>query len=127
MGATLVMTVLTRHCWLLVISVVWRLWIRVVGRIVVSMPWIMLSSMLGVTVHRRRHPRMHVHIGMRWRIVGRVLRHWRALVVAIIVLIIFVDWIHTVHLIGLALIVLLLFRSELLPGISNQTSDGTAL
>ena len=127
MGTTLVMTVLTRHCWLFVISVVWRLWIRVVGRIVVSMSRIMLSSMRGVAMHRRRHTGMHVHIAMRWRVVGWVFRHWRALVVAIIVLIIFVDWIHTVHLIGLALIVLLLFRSELLPGISNQTSDGTAL
>ena len=70
---------------------------------------------------------MHVHIAMRWRVVGWVLRHWRALVVAIIVLIIFVDWVHTVHLVSLALVVLLLFRSELLPGISNQASDGTTL
>ncbi len=91
------------------------------------MPWIMLRRMLGMTVHRWRHTRMHVHVTV-WRWVIRwVLRHWGALVVTIIVIIIFVNWIHAVHLVSFSLVILFLISCKLFPGVSDQSSDRTTL
>jgi hypothetical protein len=70
---------------------------------------------------------MHVHLSVLDSVVGRVLGHGRALVVALFFVFLLVDWIHSIHLVGFALVVLLLFSSELLPGVTDQTSDGTTL
>jgi hypothetical protein len=127
MGTALVVTMLTLSGGLIVVTMIWWLWVGIVWRIVVGMPWIMLRRMLGMTVHWWRHTRMHVHVTV-WRwVIGWVFRHWWALVVTIVVVIIFVDWVHAVHLVSLTLVILLLISSELFPGVTDQSSDGPTL
>jgi hypothetical protein len=60
-GTALVVTMLTLSSGLIVVTMIWWLWVGIVWRIVVGMPWIMLR-MLGMTVHWWRHTRMHVHV-----------------------------------------------------------------
>jgi hypothetical protein len=43
------------------------------------------------------------------------------------VVIIFVDWVHAVHLVSLSLVILLLIGGELFPGVTDQSSDGPTL
>ena len=54
---------------------------------------------------------MHMHLAMLWRIIGWVLWHGRALVIALFFLLLLVDWVHAVHLVSLTFVVLLLFGS----------------
>ena len=113
--AALVMTMLTLSTTtrrLFVVSMVWWLCVRVVRRIVVSvLSWIVLARMLRMTMHRRRHTSVHMHLAMLWRIIGWVLWHGRALVIALFFLLLLVDWVHAVHLVSLTFVVLLLFGS----------------